>query len=328
MKNKKDGYSIYSLNALRLKKLMLKSGIKVAKKMDIQALCGYLFSSEICGNLDRHLCVAETLWNLNGRHVLFPGEHDFYNKLLKSNYSIKGDATLNLPYQSFILAMPKGFTYKGVSIPSVLINYCRRDDRVERYDQASKAMKVMGFKHDEMTMVGQDSLSYFFQNPYEEEGVITQVNQTMTQISGALTARDINEYAELLGKIPNELVSMKPMETSEEDKIIQFVVTKIIAGLSVYLSAKGFDQLKDGLPNKGVVTLDNYKTDIKYNFSHLHKVSLDSNSKDGIGTRTWFFRNLKNEVYYKNEYERLPVGSRWVFVSEAKLGNYCAEHVE
>lgn len=330
MKKSKPGFSIYSPNTLRFKKLMVKAGQKHMKKATIPQLAHEIFDSPVANNLDKHLLVSEVLWDHEGRKVVFPGNKDFFNTLLKSNFALDGSATLNLPYSTFILAMPKGFEVDGVSIPSVIVNYNKAGDRKDRYDLATKLMGLSEMEHAENNLSGNDSLSFFYQDPYEEEGVIVQVNQTPLQVGSALKAKSPDEYAEILGTMPKDMVSPIAMDPSQSDYIMQFVITKIIAGISVYMSANNITQLADGLPNNGRLAISNLKTDVKYSFANIPLLSASSNTNtsDVMTTRSFHFRQLRAPVYYQNEYEHLEPGSRWVFVKETQVGKYKAEHIE
>jgi hypothetical protein len=106
-------------------------------------------------------------------------------------------------------------------------------------------------------------------------------------------------------------------------------LNKIIAGISVYMSANNISELNDGLPDKGNVSIDNFKPDLKYSFKNISAPppSNYSESSDVMTTRSFHFRQLRDERYYKNEYEKLDRGSRWVFVREAQVGKYKASHI-
>ena len=308
---------------------MLKAGQKHLKKASIPELANEIFNSPIANNLDKHLLVAEVLWN-ESRKVIFPGGQDFFTNLLKSNFSLEGSASLNLPNSSFILAMPKGFEVDGVCIPSVIVNYNKASERMGRYDQATKIMGLPEMSHQENNLTGSDSLSFFYQCPYEDDGVTVQVNQTPSQVGSALKAASAEEYAAILGNIPKDMVSPIAVDPSSSDYAIQFAITKIIAGISVYMSANNITQLVDGLPNNGRLAITNMKADIKYSFSHLPLPPKSANATDGdvMTTRSFHFRQLRDERFYRNEHEHLQPGSRWVFVKEAQVGKFKAEHIK
>lgn len=96
------------------------------------------------------------------------------------------------------------------------------------------------------------------------------------------------------------------------------------------MSAKNITKLNEGLPNNGRLAISNLKKDVRYSFSHLPLPTRSgtNDSSDSLGTRIFHFRNLKAPVYYQNEHKHKEPGSRWVFVNEAKLGEYEAEHIE
>lgn len=286
------------------------------------------------GPLDFHLIVSEILWEQEGRHVVFPENEQFIQNLLDAKFSIDGSASIHLPRKSFSLAMPKNFKVDGVTIPSVMVHYTTEENRTVRYHKALSLMSEPSIGKMENTYDGLDCLSFFYQDPYEEQGVMVQVNQTPLQISSAIKASSPEEYSQILGEIPKEFVSndtSAAQAASHTDHVIQFAMTRIIAGISAYMSARGMNDFIDGLPNKGRVQLDNLKTDVRYNYSYIEGPdSLGAHEKateNIMTTRRWFFRNLRHEKYYQNKYKNDPIGSRWTFVNETKVGNYQPEHI-
>lgn len=330
MSKSKPGFSIYSPSVHRFKKILIKAGQKSAKKASFTQLASDVFNLPHSSNLDKHLMVAEVLWDHDGRNVVFPGDSEFFHKLMASKFSLEHVGELNLPYSSFILAMPKGFVVDGVEIPSVVVSHHKASDRESRYDLANNLMAVPLMAHEENNLAGSDSLSFFYQDPYEQEGVIVQVNQTPAHMGAALKSDSANEYADILGAIPKDLVSPVAMDPSSTDHIIQYVLTKIIAGISVYLSATNTDRLKTGLPYNGRLSISNLKTDVRYSFSHLpsHSLTDDIDGTMVMTTRSFHFRQLRAAKYYQNEHKHKPAGSRWVFVNEAQVGHYKASHIE
>lgn len=326
----KSGYSIYSLSVFNFKKLMLKMGMKHLKKMGVPELACEIFSSPYSSNLDKHQLVSEVLWEHFGRNVVFPSDENFFNTLLKSNFALGQSASLSLPFSSFILAMPKNFVVDGVKIPSVLVNYNKSANRSARYELATKLMGLTPMPHDDSGLEGQDSLSFFYQDPYEEKGVTVQTTQTPLTVASALKSSTAQEYSDILGQMPKELVSPIAVDLSDSDKVIQFVITKILAGISVYMSANGLDGLIDGLPAGGRASVFNLKKGVRYAFSHIPAPSTvgELAGSDVMTTRAFHFRQLRAPVYYQNEYAHMEPGTRWVFVREAQVGKFKASHIQ
>jgi hypothetical protein len=324
---KKDKFSLYPLNCISYQKLAIKSGHKDYKHKKIAELTGELFESEVCGPIDRHQGITETLWWDEGKNVLFPNNTNFLNQLLKSKFNLDDSAPLNLPHNTFILAMPKDFSVDGVSIPSVLVHYCKSNERVKRYDHATKLMGVSDqFEQDDDEFKNKDNLVYFYNDPYLEKGVTAQVNQSLETISASLQADSHVEYAKLLGELPKELVSFNPLEITETDKVIQYAITRIIASLSIYSSATNNKHLYSGLPKQGLLSIENLKKSLRY--SNYTLGPTESKVSPNHHLRGFFFRNLKHEKYYNNEYKFIPKGSRWIFVDSTEVGDYDASTIK
>ncbi|MFT6903888.1 MAG: hypothetical protein ACJAS1_000533 [Oleiphilaceae bacterium] len=84
----------------------------------------------------------EVMWDHYDRNVVFPSDESFYRSLLKSKFSLDDNVILNLPATSFILAMPRGFKFNDVSIPSPLVTYFKAKEREDYYATLSS---LMGF---------------------------------------------------------------------------------------------------------------------------------------------------------------------------------------
>lgn len=305
---------------------MLKHGEKSLKGLSVAKVCGKIMQAGVAQQLDQHMLIAETLWDSDGRHVLFTQNEGLIDSVLHSKFSLSEDARLCLPYSTFILAMPKGFKVNGVTIPSALVSYYDHAKRKERFNCALNLMGVGDGEHNEGHLKGLDSLSLFYQEPGAEKGVITQVTQTPFQVSGALSANNADEFAQILGEMPKEHVSPIAQDITDNDRVIQYVLTKIIAGISAIISAGEEHIIKDGLPNSGRVHLDHIKTDQRYSYSYINAPS-NIYEDDKIGVRRFHLRQLRHEKYYQNQYQNMPSGSRWVFVRESQIGDYNAQHI-
>ena len=282
-----------------------------------------------------HQMVTEILWDRDGRNVVFPPSTAFYEQLLDGRFRVGDDATLNLPHRWFILAMPRGFTYAGVPIPSPIVGYTRNG--AEREAVTDWALKAMGCRDvigtpEKPDDYAQPKLIFFFRNPFDgDDDTCSICSLTSTQIAAVLQANSPEAFEAIVGRYDEEGIKGAPLAsaTDPSDVVMQWVLTRLIAGLSVYLSANPQAALIDGLPEPEV-DLKGLDFRTKPQYRTLSAPGCGEGEEAGdteLSTRRWFFRNLKADRYYQGEHEQLPKGSRWTFVKPTTVGRYKAHTV-
>jgi len=281
-----------------------------------------------------HQMVTEVTWDRCGRQVVFPPSEEFYEQLLNSRYSIDGDAALHLPHNCFILAVPRDFTCEGVSIPSPIVAYTH--DGKEREAITAQALKAMGAKETVETQedpveAAQPKLIFFFRNPYDGDGDTCSIcSLTSSQITAALKADTPEAFESIVGRYDEDAMQGAPLAgaTDPSDVVMQWVLTRLIAGLSVYLSARGGGALSEGLPDPAVqVTHVDFRAKPRYLTIPAPR-NLEPTGTDVLTTRRWFFRNLRADRYYRGDYENAAPGSRWTYVRPTTVGRYTAHTIE
>lgn len=280
-----------------------------------------------------HQMVSEVIWDRDGRPVVFPPNEAFYEQLLTSRYGIDGDAVLSLPHRCFILAMPRGFTYEGVAIPSPIVMYTR--DGNERKALTAWALKAMGSTDsveapENPVDAAQPKLIFFFRNPYDGDNDTCSIcSLTGTQIAQVLKAETPEAFENIVGRYDEAAINNAPLasETNFSDVVMQWVITRLIAGLSVYLSARGDTALTDGLPTPDVeVDGVDFRTRPRY-LTVPQATANEPSGEIGLTTRRWFFRNLRADCYYRGEHKDAVPGSRWTFVRPTTVGRYKAQTI-
>lgn len=281
-----------------------------------------------------HQMVTELIWDRNGRQVIFPPSPSFYGQLLDSRYSVDGDAVLNLPHNCFILAVPRDFTYAGVAIPSPIVAYTRNGN--ERKELTDWALNAMGARDVfEIPEKAKDAavpkLIFFFRNPYDGDVDTCSICAlTSAQITAALQADTPDAFEAIVGRYDPEAMRGAPLAgaTDPSDVVMQWVLTRLIAGLSVYMSARGDTALRDGLPEPDVqVTGVDFRTKPRYLTIPAPRQEKTA-GVTGLTTRRWFFRNLRADRYYKGAHKHLDRGSRWTYVRPTTVGRYSARTIE
>ena len=283
-----------------------------------------------------HLILTEAQWNDSGRQILFPGSCDFYERLLNSKFSLSedGESGLILPYSTFVLSVPKGMTYKGLQIPSPLVSYS--SNYSDRQDWFRRMGSVLNISEDTLVDEPEEEraspkVTIFFHNPYDEGEETTSICTMMTSELNRTLSMDISsldEFSAIVGQYKEEHVL--DMDVSETDGMLQMLLMRLVAGLSVYLSATDSSVISEGLPDLrkfGVQGIDAFSKPTAHRIPTPVSTS-DSGSSGIMTTRRWHFRRLQDERFYRGKYSSLPRGSRWTIVNEATVGRYRASTVQ
>jgi hypothetical protein len=263
-----------------------------------------------------------------GRNVVFVPDAAFVNMLMSARFTVDGlTANFALPHTSFVLAMPKGMTVNGITLPSALVHLNREKSRSERLERIRSLAGIPDLHHGRDESL-QDVVNLQFIDEGIDKGAMVQYTMSMAQVGAVLKARDAHEYDEIVGRLPPEHLNERAVDLSDRDNEIAFALTRITAGLGAYLSASGAT-LTEGLPNQGKVSLHGKEPEIRYRFSRLDSGDLpDLTPREGLGVRSAHLRQLRDERYYRGEYANAQKGTRWVFVRATTVGDYTPYTVE
>ena len=110
---------------------------------------------------------------------------------------------------------------------------------------------------------------------------------------------------------------------------IQYAVYRLLACLSIYLSATESIYLKKGLPGShlsSISMVDRLTRPQAYILNQTDTIKKSSGSSPEEHYRIFHFRNLRAEKFYQGEYKHLPQGSRWVFVKDSLVNSKANGH--
>jgi hypothetical protein len=284
----------------------------------------------------------EEKWRDNGNPTIFPESASLLHALCKSKYSAGDDVELELPFDVFSVAIPKGVFLPDTSIevPSFLVENIPRCEALARDVEFTVGgfEKYCGTLRSTMSCYTdlldapkgkgdtEKSLNILFIHPETgEKGRNTLQSSALIVI---LKSKDFTEFESNLAKLNK--ASDFDLMTVVHRKALFFIV-KTIATLSVYLTATkeaNDNKLLKGLPGVNLREL-NKKDYIDNNDNNFLVKSTDSieNAGKNQGTgkevhyRGFHFRNLQHEMFYQGEHESKKRGSRWVWVNDSIIGD-------
>lgn len=122
-----------------------------------------------------------------------------------------------------------------------------------------------------------------------------------------------------------------PDAMDQKEASLQFYALRLVASLGVYHLATGGKRLKPGYPTPIAPKMDGKRPEqivapltLSSSLPHDDAPSLDKQSH----FRTWHFRQLRDQRFYRGEFENSAPGSRYVFVSESVVGMDVTPHTQ
>lgn len=315
-------YTFYRSMTNQTLAMFRKSGKKSYKNMSDREIVKFMIDNIHLetGNayltLDFKTFLEEYWWGKCGNKAIFPESKDMVSRLIEAKYDCNQEvitgALFSLPFESFVLAIPKGMDSYGVPIQSCLVttglfkNFC--DDAIGGFCKYLDLPNPNFVAPDDM---GDDirQISIIYKDIKTPE-LAVQSFMTSDRWAEMLACKSPEEYH---AKFANE-------ETDLDDSKIQLTLYRLIAGIGIYNTATNGNFLIEGLPGKDNKLKIECGGDQRPKRSFiLHQnagMAKSETSSPGEHHRTWFFRNLRDARYYKGDYSAMEPGSRWVFVPD------------
>lgn len=272
----------------------------------------------------------------SGTPAIFPESKNLLEKLFHSNYLFNGDFKLSFPFKTFQVAIPRGFEVDGVKIPPFLVRICRFSEMVEEHKAFLKEADINASEDYLIEdMISKDMhIGISISGDKNSHGLNGYFQIKESIISSAVKSRNVKEFAALLNEQHKLDLAEGKADASKDYKYkwgsddktaVEFAIVKILAVLSIYLSATENVYLKKGLPGSHMTSIG-LVNHIDKPTPHLLKQTetikkLSNNNSPDEHYRVFHFRNLRAERYYQGEYKDIPIGSRWVFVKDSLVNS-------
>jgi hypothetical protein len=260
--------------------------------------------------------VEENFWEINGRHVIFPDSPAVIDNLMRARYEIDNTNGLTLPFESFVTAMPTCYVSNGHRIPSFLTSFSMTENFEGKLGPFLDSLKVGRETFDLRNNRLEDRL-VVVQYKTPSSGLHSRVCVKERSLPSIMRCKTAAEYQSRVLPYTGSLDNGN--EDTLENAEIQFFALKFVAAMAIYNAATGGSKLLDGFPGEVMPKLLGHDGSAGMRLSTLHNLASAKNSPD-THYRSWHFRNLKSEKYYKGEHASTPQGSRYVFVSDTVVG--------
>jgi len=331
-------YNVYGPLTNSAIKVMRKVADKKTRKLSTERQIGWLIQQDedLVNRLDFPIFCEEYNWKRKGRHCIFPQDSSVVDRLLSAEFESSHLDALELPFDSFILAMPRGYTSNGVEIPSALITtgvFGEYGDKV-----MNRFCDAIGMEHPEHQfpeeLTGQSCLHLVYKDPRAPAARMLYARASIpsSQFDDLLGTNDLDEFQAIAGNYSNSNM-LNIMDNEPHDQVIQYTLLKLTLAIGVFNQATDGVHIRDGVPSSKISFIGS-PSDLRPRSATLGMPDLASKGVTGDREphyRRWHFRQLMSERYYQNEHAHRPRGSRWTFVKDAYVSGsqdsaHTAEH--
>ena len=274
----------------------------------------YKTDPRIMETLDCMIHAEEHYWMNYGQQVYFFEDADFCRNVMRGSYAIKETLPLYHGNESFILMLPDDFTFcgqKGSGLLVTVFNHAQRTN--ELFTSFFESMKL---PVPNVTTSGEQG-EYTVCISYQEKAgsyMYMRVAMPNVWLADICQMETLEQYSQLM-KDRNSFHFFHGMGLDVPEMEYQFEVLRFVMGFMVYRHAMP-QRIRDGLPSG--ISKHEFTTP-HFQKPHTRIVSHPAKEKGEVQGhyRSWHFRQLTDDKYYKGEHEGKAKGSRIVFVSDS-----------
>lgn len=322
-----QSFDVYSLLGKKLVSVIRKKLPKTVRKSlkDRDILHDFVVDwNDKSGDQTIYILTEEFFFVKMGSQVIFPESPTILDNLLKARYSLESSEGFDLPFESFILATPKGYRFEGIEIPSMLITW-KSDQESNLIHPFLDSLNVPRHKF----IFKREAKERVLSINYPEAGS-PEKNRTFLakeHLPDILASRNPEEYRQLMAR-KGFIPGVSAM--TDEDSAIQFYAFKLVAALGVYNTATHGEKLRSGYPTGSSPLLHGWQPEQKMMPLTLSNSVPPVEEREGRAShyRSWYFRQLRADRYYKGEYANYAPGSRYSFVQETMVGIEVSPHTQ
>jgi len=312
----------YKFNSVKIAQSARKAGVvKKSKKSSGPAAVAdalsvvYKRHPQMLQTMECIMHAEEYNWMTASQQVYFFESADMARNIMRGSYQLKDTAPLYKGPESFVLMLPDDLRIAGRAGSGLLVSVIDHSKRgIEIFDKFFDALKIP--RLDVQTKGEQGS--YTVCVDYQENiGTMEYMRCAMpnTYIEHVMKLQTVEEYTAFM-KETNCFNYFAGLSLDAAEQAYQFEMMRLVCGFLVYKHALP-ERVRAGLPGK--VDHQEYSS---IHFTKPHTATVCSPTQQPrIGVeahyRTWHFRQLMADRFYKGEHASKAPGSRIVFVSDA-----------
>lgn len=311
-------YQLYKSHTVSIAK-QLRRAMGISKKRNDELVIGdaMRMNPDMLNTITNLTFIEEYVYRRNGSKTIFVESKELLDALISMDVSIQDMSNFKLPFDSFQLALPQEYTYNGVAMNSLIVNryvYQTSADEIIR-----PYMKALGLSDMDMEIRNDkceenEKCIVICQNSDNGE-TVQRLLQVDSVVMDFAKQQDVKEMRE--NPAVSDTVSI---DQTDEDLLAQNYALRLVLALSAFHSATAGEYLREGLPRanpRQMVTHGAWDKTIR-SFTLKTNEHL-CGSSDGTLVRP-HLRQCMSERYYQNEYAKIPVGQRFIFVNQYTRG--------
>ena len=309
-------YRPYRLNMEKIIRIIRKSGIfKLPKAKDIKMMqkgMAWTYKNSIAKLSAMEIIIhAEELnWLKTGKTVYFPESLEMAQNLMNSAYTINSQDAFYDGDETFILSLPDGLEFDECDKGSgLIVTISKHKDRMEMINDFTDWLGIDPVNVTVRGDQGKYTIAINYQNPFNSD-MFLRVALPSNNALKALKMRNVEEYIQSMTD-KNAFNYKDSFDLDEEEFAYQFEMIRLVCGFLVYKKALP-ERITTGLPG---INHKAVETPLTKGQDH-HVIHSPKGTREVEGHyRSWHFRNLVAERYYRNEHAKKPIGSRVFVVS-------------
>lgn len=270
---------------------------------------------ELLHTMDLGIHAEEANWLRGDRVAYYPATAAVAHNLIKSSFKLADPSVIFRGNESFTLNLPKDLIVGGYDAGSgLLVTICANADR-ETYI-FDPFFDWIEHRRIPVTPFGPES-QFFIAITYRglNDDAAHRVCIPDTDIGPALECKSVEEYQAFMRKM-DKFTYVNKIDSTDDELKYQYDLVRLVCGLLIYRHALP-ERIYEGLPGKR----KQFETPLTIGQSgmviHQPKGHQDSPSAH---YRSWHFRQLSHEKYYRGKHTGLAKGSRIVFVPDCVVG--------
>lgn len=287
---------------------------------DLQTTANMLMTRMQPSPMETIVMGDEYNWIHSGRVVMFPESEELLERIRQSKCDLRRARGFRMPHDCFMLAFPKDFILAGHKARGCLVTWMINAEREERLWQPffrwagvpPKRLPPSREYRDEHTL----SIMYQWGDAAAGIPQYNRVSIPKSKVPEVLRCKTAEEFSDSLGDLSGSLRGASALD--KEMRKYQFELVKLVCSLAVYMQACD-DAVEEGYP--GAIPRDLQPKAVgRFDCETIGTSSQVMGEGRGQHWRSFHFRQLVDERYYKGKHAHLEPGSRIVFVRGAYVG--------
>lgn len=311
-------YATYPLSLEAYARAARKSGmIKARKDAQVKATAQLVYQQypQMLQTMDFIVHSEEWHWLNSKKIVYYPGSLDVAASLSRAKFSARDAAAFYSGFESFMLAFPKGVMFNNKPAAGCLITICEQRKRALNF-LSDFGKVVIGYEPEiKSNEIDGYTIGVNYQTPYTSLG-ITRLVLSSVILAELLACETVEEHIEVMAR-HDDFDYAGGLELDAGEQAYQYELIRFILRFLMYKKALP-ERIEDGLPG-----IHRKEAETEFSMGRSHRIiqpPRTSKESPAAHYRSWHFRQLTHEKFYRGEHENLAPGSRVVFVSDAYVG--------